>query len=285
MYAIHLKIIFLATLSLKASESARILGAVFTPSYSHQSVFQPIWRELSQRGHQVVVLTTDPVNDPALTNLTEIDLGLSYEVMRQHKTDDILSAQAEGTITRIKKYLEALSATADAQLGHPDVQKLIHNQSERFDLLMVEAIFPTQMALAWRFQVPFIGLISLDAPPRLHEAVGNPIHPILYPDYNLPFFGYLSFFERVISCLVFMFSKLYLDKVLYAREDLTVKKFFGDEVPALSDIQKNMSLLYVSANPVFHNVRPLGPNTISIGSGMHVQKPKPLQKVFFLNNR
>lgn len=64
---------------------ARILGVFAFPSISHQIVFQPIWRELSLRGHQVTVLTPNPIHDQSLTNLTEIDLSFTYKTLKKFK--------------------------------------------------------------------------------------------------------------------------------------------------------------------------------------------------------
>ncbi|XP_068918277.1 UDP-glucosyltransferase 2-like isoform X1 [Tenebrio molitor] len=258
------------------SDAARILGAVFTPSYSHQLAFQPIWKELSLRGHQVTVLTTNPMKDPSLTNLTEIDLSVSYEIMKSHKTDELLSNSQESIAVRFSKYMEALHVTADKQLSHPEVQALIHNKKEQFDLLMVEAIYPTQMSLSWWFQIPFIGLISLDAPSRIHAAVGNPVHPVLYPEYDLPFYRNLTFWERLFSTLFMWFMSWYSEHHLHPREDTTIRKYFGDDVPSVAEIQKNMSMLFINVNPIFHNIRPLVPATVQVGGGIHLQKPKPL---------
>lgn len=46
------------------SESARILCVFQMPAVSHHQVFQPIWKELSVRGHEVVVVTPLPLKEP-----------------------------------------------------------------------------------------------------------------------------------------------------------------------------------------------------------------------------
>jgi glucuronosyltransferase len=43
------------------ADSARILGIFPTPSFSHQIVFQTIMKALVARGHQVTVISTDPL--------------------------------------------------------------------------------------------------------------------------------------------------------------------------------------------------------------------------------
>lgn len=267
------------TFLISNGESARILGAVFTPSYSHQITYWPIWRELSQRGHEVVVLTTDPMHDPSLTNLTEIDLNSSYDVLKSHNVSSLLSSSKFSPVKRAALYLAALSATADHQLSHPDVRNLIQNASEHFDLLLVEVAYPTQMAFAAHFHVPFIGLMSYDAQTRIHLVLGNPINPVLYPDPFQPFAMNLSFKERVLNTLLFLGYWWHGRFVLYPGEDLIVRKHFGESMPKLHDIEKNISLLFINTNPAFNVPRPLGPNTISINGGLHLRKPQPLPKV------
>lgn len=190
------------------------------------------------RGHQVTVLTTNPINNPKLTNLTEIDLSMSYEIMKLHKTDELLSTKNRSVVEQLKKYMNALHEVADKQLSHPAVQDLIHHHRDDFDLLMVEAIYPTQMALAWWFQIPFIGLISLDAPNRIHAVMGNPVHPVLYPAYDLPFDQHLTFSERLISTFHSLFMLYYEKFKLHPREDETIQKHFGITAPKIEDIQK-----------------------------------------------
>lgn len=46
------------------AESARILCVFQMAAVSHHQVFQPIWRELSLRGHEVVVITPYPLKEP-----------------------------------------------------------------------------------------------------------------------------------------------------------------------------------------------------------------------------
>lgn len=35
----------------------------------------------------------------------------------------------------------------------------------------------------------------------------------------------------------------------------------------------------LNTNPIFHNMRAINPNTITIGGVLHIQPPKPLPKV------
>lgn len=94
---------FLSSLLFWYCESANILGVVLHTSYSHQIPFRPIWRELAARGHNVTVLTTDPMNEN-LANLREIDLSSAYDAWRS--TDIIEYSERESGFEIVLKLME-----------------------------------------------------------------------------------------------------------------------------------------------------------------------------------
>lgn len=126
--------------------------------------------------------------------------------------------------------------------------------------------------------MPFIGLFSLDAVSGVHKAIGNFMHPIAYPDYILPFTKNLNFLQRVVSTVVDAISGVY-SYFIYNAEDETVRKHFGSNVRPLSEIEKDVNMIFLNVNPIFHQVRPTGPNTIRIGGGSHIKEPQPLPQV------
>ncbi|KAF2878851.1 hypothetical protein ILUMI_27315 [Ignelater luminosus] len=257
-------------------DGARILGIVPTPSYSHQIAFRPLWRELSLRGHQLTVLTTDPMNDKSLTNLTEIDLHFSYELWNQ-RLGDLINKGHDNPLKFIELMLNTSSAVIELQLQHKDVQALIHNETQHFDLLMNEFLFPTMFAFSERFKCPTIAMTSLDAPNGVYQIVGNPTHPVVNPDVVLPFTGKLNFFERVISVLYNLVSRYYYNSLL-PKEDLVVEKYFGKGYPSLEEIPKRISMLFVNSDPIFHQIRATVPTVIQIRGGKHLAASKPLPK-------
>ncbi|PSN34571.1 Ecdysteroid UDP-glucosyltransferase [Blattella germanica] len=61
----YIILIFLNIMS--SSYGARILGIFPVPSISHQLQFQAIMKTLAARGHQVTVISTDPLKVPSLS--------------------------------------------------------------------------------------------------------------------------------------------------------------------------------------------------------------------------
>ncbi|KAJ8944126.1 hypothetical protein NQ318_013309 [Aromia moschata] len=169
----------------------------------------------------------------------------------------------------------------EAQLSSPEIQNLIHNESLHFDLLMVEAQLPGMMAFSWRFKCPMIGIASLDASKHYHTVLGNPNHPVINPDVNLPVNDpeELTFKERISAFLygiiyeyVFMYGKV------YPGTHMQFKQYFGEDLPSFDDLLQNISMLFVNTNPIFQNVRALHPNTVAIGGTLHLKAPEPLPR-------
>lgn len=265
--------------------AARILAAMPIPSYSHQIVFRPLWKELSRRGHHVTLLTTNPMNDSSLVNITEVDWRYAYDLWNtKHNVAEMMSNYQSNLLNVADRFVDMMSDIVDQELSHPQVQSLIRDPDTKFDLVMVEYLYPSMSVLSERFKCPFIGVVPLDALGIFHEAIGNPTNPSLYPDFMLPFSGSLSFAERLVSSAFWLWIRYFFKYKIFPRDDSIIRKHFGSNVPPMHEMHKKMSMLFINTNPVFHNVRPTVPTTINIGGGTHLQKkPAPLPTVSLFN--
>lgn len=179
-------LIFLLVASrISSINSANILGVITTPSYSHQAPFQPLWRELALRGHQVTVITTDPQKNASIKNLKEINISHTYKIYEQYKVFHVHCGSNMSFLHIGKLFAKVFYETQDYQLSLPEVQRLIKDESVKFDLVMTEAQTPIMMSFAWRFKCPLIAVSSMDAPMTFHDSVGNIVHPVANPDMNL----------------------------------------------------------------------------------------------------
>lgn len=270
-------LVLLCCLFSTSVDSANILGMVFVPSYSHQVVFQPIWRELSLRGHKVTIITPNPLNDPNLTNLTEIDVNFTYDLLRKMELQNSVFKNTPPTEV-LQKCYQLLSAIVEAQLSHAPVQALIKDKTKRFDLVFVEFLNPTIYALGARFNCPLIGITSLGTFLTGYDAVGNPTHPVLSPEFILPFMGKLGFYERLYSTYYNVYSRYYYHYTVLPKLDQMARRYISEDIPYLGDIEKNVSLLFLNVNPILHTPTPNVPAIIQLGK-MHIVQKKPLPKV------
>lgn len=153
----HLKILFyiFCVCSIVTSNGARILGVFWFPSLSHQYTFQPIWRELSLRGHQVTVITVKPLQDPTLTNLTEIDVSFLFDSLRK---DELLENYSkENWIWNLIIYVKYLKEElVDLMMKSIEIEELIKSNLT-FDVIIVEPHNPIVFAFGEKFKAPVIG--------------------------------------------------------------------------------------------------------------------------------
>ncbi|KAF2892698.1 hypothetical protein ILUMI_13470, partial [Ignelater luminosus] len=255
---------------------AKILGLFSVPSISHQVVFQPLWKELSLKGHKVTVITPNPLKDKSLVNLTEIDVSFSYRVVTE--------ANLQQSIEKARSYRDVVDAiftimtnAVQEQLNHPDVQDLIKNKTTCFDLVIAEHFNPATFAFSALYNCPLIGISSLAAPLNAHDVMGNPAHPVLNPDMHLPFTDELGFFNRIQSVLHLIWFKYYYHYYFLPQQDKIAKRYLGDNLPYVGDIEKNVSMVFTNENLLIHPIRPNVPAVVQLGS-MHIRKAKPLPK-------
>lgn len=149
----------LATSNLASGK--RLLIITPAPSYSHQIVFRALCLALNKRGHEIVVLTPNTLNDPGLTNYTEIDFGFEYE-----KIDDTDLSQTRWNLTQLgglkTRLLKLGHSIAEDVLSHPDLTKYYANgTNQQFDAVIAEMIMtPAIYMLAHKFNAPLIGNVD-----------------------------------------------------------------------------------------------------------------------------
>lgn len=267
--------IVLLLLTYKA-HCAKILGIFNIPSISHQVVFQPIWKELSLRGHEVTVITPNPLNDQTLTNLTEIDIGdLLYPVLEKTKPDLSKAMDHWAFMQRANEWSEKITTEL---FTHKQVQDLINDDTKGFDLVIIEPIFYSPAIFAAKYKCPLIGIESLNVHNPVHELVGNPTHPLLYPDFMTAYAREKTFLQKVDLVLFYLWQKYAHSKSMtFIRGE--IRKHIGEGLPDVDEVVRNTSMLFLNTNPILHGARPYGPNVIELGGTMHLKPNRPLPRV------
>ncbi|XP_031331869.1 UDP-glucuronosyltransferase 2B7-like [Photinus pyralis] len=266
--------LFVILWAISCGNSAKILGIISFPSYSHQVVFQPLWRELSLRGHQVTTLTADLINDPQLTNLTEINLHFSYDAWRSVLGEVIEDVNTD-LIKSVTGITRAMQEFSRVQLAHPRVQGLIRSDAS-FDLVIVEYLLPSMFGFAARFKCPHIGVTSMDALHHTLKTIGNPIHPVIHPEFLLHFTDHSTLLKRFTSVAFSLFTEVLFNHHFFATQETLVETYFGPNYPSLTEIAQNVSLFFINSDPIFYKAKPLLPNVIQIGGGSYRIPSGPL---------
>ncbi|XP_046751366.1 uncharacterized protein LOC124414462 [Diprion similis] len=261
--------------------TSRILGVFPLPSISHQVVYRGLTLALRERGHELIIVTTDPVKDPTLTNYTEIDVSFLYGEFNKD-LDWIAHRETNTWLDSVQSLAPKFMQVTETVLGHPEMKKLYStNSGEKFDLLLVEMlVWPALFALGERLDVPVVGMSSLGLNVEMHYGIGNPImpsHPSHW-DAKIQVIGKLTFWQRLQN-FVQLWTFLYWYRTDYMQEQqATARKYFGNDISDIGELEKNVSLVFVNQQSSISFVRPNIPRVIDIG-GFHMSKQtKPLSK-------
>lgn len=224
----------------------------------------------------MVVMTPNPLKDPKLVNLTEIDLGFLYD-----NIGDVEQELATGMDhwTMLRTVTPYIVHQSEMVFSQSEVLKLIKDNETTFDVVVVEAIFPIEAAFAAKYNCPLVGIASLTVTNHLHQVVGTPSHPVLYPDIVATYGDPMTFMEKVDAVLYDIWARYFHYYEFLPALDEVIKKYFGNEMPNLVELEKNMSLLLLNTNPALHKPRALGPNVIEMGGRIHIKPKKPLPQV------
>lgn len=261
------------------TDCANILCIFNMASFSHQIVYQPIWRELSLRGHKVTVVTPNPLNDFTLKNLTEIDIGPPLYERVKELNKKFTSKPSHWLLNPL--FLYNYVDSVEIIFKNPQVAALIRDQTQTFDLVLAEYGIAIGSAFAAKFKCPLVGVMSVRLSNMMQEQIGVPNHPLLYPEPMAPYGNNLDFFGRIEAVVNDLFLRLFYHYVAVPRYDNVIKKHFGNNLPYYGDMEKNVSVMLMNSNPIIHGARPLGPNVIELGR-MHIKENSPLPHVSYM---
>ncbi|XP_066999951.2 UDP-glucosyltransferase 2 isoform X1 [Anabrus simplex] len=275
MLLLHLLIILLCW----HADAARILGIFPTASISHQLPMQAIMKALAARGHQVTVISPNPLPDPP-TNYTDVDLSFSYEYF--HSRFDF----ARLPIMTGEEFVIAVSTYAidlcDAQLSSKPLQDFIRTNNETFDMVIYEPLtYQCYFGLYHKVgSPPLVGVLSLGSPSPTLWAIGNPDHPAFSPHWINPFSDHMTFWERMYSTSSKLWMNYYMNYEVMPAQEKVMRKHFGSAPPPVAETERNKSLLLVYNHWSLDYPRPLLPNVVQI-TGLHLkQSTSPLpQKI------
>lgn len=272
-------LISLFSLVLDQSESARILAEFPVPSISHQVVFRPLTEELAKRGHEVTVITTDPAfpKGGAPVNLTKIDVhDISYDLWKKIFIEPA-TGNMDDVVLTLKLIYDAIAAIADAQFQDENVQKILRDKNRKFDLLLAKAIVRPVLVFSHIYKKPVIQISSFGGALDNYQNIGAPVHPILYPAITRQRLNNLSVIEKVTEVYNdYQITRVYRN--LEEIENKILRKYFGDDVPPVSELNNNVDMLFLNINPIFEGIRPVPPSVVYMG-GLHQKPNKELPKV------
>jgi glucuronosyltransferase len=238
-------------------------------------MFETLLKALAARGHNVVVVSHFPQHSP-VENYTDISISgsrtrfnNSLNVTELEKTDNALLPLAI-----IGNNLK----TCEMVYKNPNVENLLKSE-DKFDLIINE-IFVSDCFLGFvhKFKAPYISLMTSVPLPWSNDRTANPDHPAYVPNYFSHYTDKMSFWERLqntVHIQMLKWAHWYFSDIPSHR---IASKYFGNNLPALSDIARNVSLVLVNSHFSINYPRPTVPAVLEVG-GLHIQSPSKLPQV------
>lgn len=246
-----------------AVHSASILALFSSLSYTDHLVFRGYVSLLTQKGHSVVVMTPYPGNFqyPDVERIIELDVGQeSAPFWDEYKR---LMTNVDDYFPRLRALNELSLKIAIAQLKSKQVTALLINPNIKFDLVITEADVPLLYAVAEKYNVPHISITTSNGKIHQHEAKGNPIHPILYPDVNTLNYKNLTRWQKIIEFYRHLQTKNEYYNNYLPLSELAAKKILGLKRD-LQEVEYDIDMLFIASNPILIGNRPTVPAVIYV---------------------
>ncbi|XP_061726212.1 UDP-glucosyltransferase 2-like [Cydia pomonella] len=255
---------------------------------SHSILGEGVVRHLLAAGHDVTYITGIPSKLSA-PRLRQIDVSANSWIFKPEDLCDIDKILTHGreiffdyTIARQQLKLNNYTAT------HKDVQKLMLDPKEEFDLVVIEWLFNEFLVgLSSVFNCPFIWLSSLEPHGLVLSLIDEWTDPSYVPAVHSKAVPPFTFAQR-ISELWAVFTQKYVRWQLISEEQVLFDRVFGPAVamrgrqlPLLEDMKYHASLILGNSHVAVGHPTKLPPSYVPI-AGYHIQdKPLPedLQKI------
>ncbi|XP_030034161.2 UDP-glucosyltransferase 2 [Manduca sexta] len=264
-----------------AGDSARILGVFPIPSISHQVVFRELTLELAKRGHELVVITPNPAlpKDRPKDNITEIYASSSYDLLESfHEFAE--NNMKRGVISDFdelatEESVQSILFLVTEIFNNEEVNQLLHDKTQKFDLVIAEALSNVHYVFSKIFDAPLIAFSSFYGFQEIYEIVGTVSrHPILYPNKMRNKFRNLSFLDKVRE----VYNEIHVYNVYAKLDDMEnewLRNKFGKDAPKVEELKDLVSMVFLNTFPIYDNNRPAPPNLIYLGA-LHLKPVKEL---------
>ncbi|XP_056352032.1 UDP-glucuronosyltransferase 1A8-like [Oenanthe melanoleuca] len=256
---------------------------------SHWLSMKEVVEELSQRGHEVVVLVPEVswqmettqaykvVTYPVRQTLEELDNAFrEYVVVHLTKKPFPLNALA---MFKASKHLFNMFFDQCKDLFRsPETLKFLKQSS--FDAVLTDPLFMCGTVVAHYLSLPFVFFMrgfGCD----LHFSAPQSPSPMSYVPKTFSFNSdRMTFFQRVENALVSLLELDYCNS--YYEEALKLSSEVLQKDVSLTDLVSPAAIWILRFDFVFEYVRPVMPNMVFIG-GINCAKGEPLPQVMFLH--
>ncbi|XP_031634295.1 UDP-glucuronosyltransferase 1-7C-like [Contarinia nasturtii] len=262
-------------LFLSTANSLKILGMFPIPILSHFKFFHSILRELADAGHDVTVVSHFPDND-APVNYKDLLLPKSDLALNSVDLEVFKNAPWSTYIVTFWRLQQNGFKECDLIFSSPVLQTILKS-NQKFDVILLEQFNnDCLMAVAWKLKTPVIALSSCLLLPWHYDRIGNPLFPSYIPNVLVGYSNKMNFFQRFNNWIGVNVLNLMYQYITVPETDKIIQKYMkNDNVPSVSELVKETSLMFVNTHYSISGSRPMTPMMIELG-GIHIKEKKPL---------
>uniref|UniRef100_A0A1B6L360 UDP-glucuronosyltransferase n=2 Tax=Graphocephala atropunctata TaxID=36148 RepID=A0A1B6L360_9HEMI len=282
---IKMFLFFIAVVLTGSSSGARILVIMPNPAPSFTRSFQPLFRELAERGHEVTAYTVFPLPPPVPPSYREVivdNVFISSPRMGNYLKD--IKDYSNSGLTNYALFLwEFGLMLAEEVLKTSAFQELIKSD-ESYDLIIDNSIIYFEPIAGFRhkFNCPSINLFPNSPNQMLSGITGNPLPYAYIPYHNLPYNSSMSFWQRMRNTYMGLISDLGNRLYYLPQQDVIMHRYFNDpNMPSLTTLLSRARVSLLDTHVLLDYPRPYLPGTVLVG-GMITPKsnniPQDLKK-------
>jgi glucuronosyltransferase len=277
LYVVYMYVLFIAISKLHEISAARILALVWQRTESHFPMFETLLKALASRGHEVLVVSHFPQKTP-VKNYKDVSVDGSSRSLRNNLTSGLLDPEIYVPQRLINDCVEACE---DVLRNHNTT--ILLKSEDKFDLIITEfLVSDCFLGFVHKFKAPYVALIASVPYPWSNDRTANPDNPAYIPNYFSQYTDRMSFWERLRNTVQTEIIKWVYYSYSEKPTHRIASKYFCDDLPPLSDIARNVSVVLVNSHFSINQPRPTVPAVVEVG-GLHIQSPKKLPQVRILD--
>lgn len=255
---------------LSTCQGYRILGLFPFPGKSHFVMFEHLMKALAKKGHQVDVISTFPLKKPYPNYKDIIVLPTKRQFMNNMSFTDMntmIGSSPSRAIATIagNEICECLS--------EPSVQEFLKNppNDPPYDAVLLE-VFGAHCYLAFGhlLNTAIIGVATTLLYPWHYEMIGTPQNLAYVANNLISYPPKMNFWQRTYNFLHANYHRWNYQHLSSPQTEIT-KKYFGDNMPDIRTLEKNISMILVNSFMAMTGVMDINHAHIEIG-GLHVQE-------------
>lgn len=149
----------------------------------------------------------------------------------------------------------------------------------KFDLIIMDGAYPEcSVGLAYYFKIPFMYMNTVAFYTGSITLSGSPAPYSVTPFVAKPYTDSMNLYERTLNTIWYMIAyTAHSIMVRFMLQDV-LRKHFGDDIPNVYDISKNVSFILQNGHYTVTYPRPYLPNVAEIAC-IHCKPSKPLPNV------